>query len=195
MMVTMQEEAKDQQITVGVYGLGCEGLELALTLGGLGYHVIASDPDPDRIEILVAGFSYIREFAHRTVREQIESEHLAATWDLTRFEDAPFVLLCPPIPLYANTRLQNGYIVQLFKKLEPHLTTNATVGVHQAFVQTNAATVARTLRLCAIDLQREDIQIVCPVDDFESPPRPHVRYGMYSGTTDFNSNLNWFGSA
>src|SRR5688572_11594967 len=112
-MPIMQIQKEGRQITVGVYGLGCKGLEAALHLARKGYYVVASDPDPDRPEMLRAGCNYIREVSDSEISEQLELRHLAPTWDITEFMLARFVLLCPTMPIHLNMAPQNRYILQL----------------------------------------------------------------------------------
>ncbi|MCI0770699.1 MAG: nucleotide sugar dehydrogenase, partial [Chloroflexi bacterium] len=83
----------------GVIGLGYVGLPLAVELCRSGYKVIGVDLDPDKIEALEAGRSYIDDVPSETIRELVDAGKFRPTSDYAPLSDVDAISICVPTPL------------------------------------------------------------------------------------------------
>ena len=80
-------------------GLGYVGLPLSLQFARSRVNVLGLDLDPEKVEALNEGRSYIRHVAATTVAEEVGASRLQATTDFARVEEVEAVILCVPTPL------------------------------------------------------------------------------------------------
>lgn len=113
-------EAKEALI--GVIGLGYVGLPLCLALGEAGARVLGFDLDPDKVEAINDGRSYLDQFPSSRISALVDVGRLSATADIARFGEPDVLLICVPTPLT--------------KHLEPDL----------SYVESTAAAIARSLQ-------------------------------------------------
>ena len=105
---------------VGIIGLGYVGLPLTLLFSEDGFRVTGFDIDPEKVNTLNAGNSYI----HR-----IEPEHIAraqqagfhATCDFAEAAALDAILICVPTPLFADHTPDMRAVVSTMEALSPHL--------------------------------------------------------------------------
>jgi UDP-N-acetyl-D-glucosamine dehydrogenase len=90
-------EARDG--VVGVVGLGYVGLPVAVTFGEAGFRVVGVDTDPERVEAIEDGRSYLRDVAGDRVAALRRSGRLRATKSYRRLARADAVLIAVPTPL------------------------------------------------------------------------------------------------
>src|SRR5437868_15480348 len=67
---------------IGVLGLGYVGLPLAMTFEGAGFNVVGMDLNPERVDALNAGTSYIAEVGSEHLRAATSARRFVATTDL-----------------------------------------------------------------------------------------------------------------
>ena len=84
---------------VAVLGLGYAGLPLAEAFVQAGFPVLGYDVDPERIESLRRGQSYLGHFAGGRIEALRATGRFEATGDETRLADADVLLICVPTPL------------------------------------------------------------------------------------------------
>jgi UDP-N-acetyl-D-glucosamine dehydrogenase len=84
--------------TVGIIGLGYVGLPLAQALSQAGFGVLGFDIDPDKVDRLSAGQSYIGHISPATIEEMLAGG-FAATSDFARLDEPDAILVCVPTPL------------------------------------------------------------------------------------------------
>jgi len=115
--------AIDRRIArVAVMGLGYVGLPLVRALVDAGFPVLGFDVDPEKIDKLRRGETYLRHLGEGLARELAESDAFHPTADPRELGEADVVVLCVPTPLGAHR--------------EPDL----------RFVRDSTRTVARELR-------------------------------------------------
>ena len=100
----------DRQAHVGVIGLGYVGLPLVLAAHDAGFNVIGFDTDPEKINRLDAGESYIRHIGSDAIGALAESGRFAATVDMARLGEADIILICVPTPLTVNREPDMRYV-------------------------------------------------------------------------------------
>jgi UDP-N-acetyl-D-glucosamine dehydrogenase len=106
---------------VGVVGLGYVGLPLAETFAWGGYPVLGFDIDPDKVEQLLQGRSYIGHIDAERVRELVGSGRFDATTEEDRFTEVDAVIICVPTPLTEAREPDLSCIVGTAHALRPHL--------------------------------------------------------------------------
>ncbi len=84
---------------VGVVGLGYVGLPLVREFARGGARVLGFDVDPEKVEQLHAGKSYIAHIPADTVRSMIDAGKFEATADFDRLDEPDCILICVPTPL------------------------------------------------------------------------------------------------
>ncbi len=105
---------------VGIAGLGYVGLPLALRFAEEGFRVIGFDIDPDKVERLNRGESYIEHISSEAVARATEAG-MRATTDFSRAAEADALILCVPTPLdrYRNPDL--SFVLDTMDALLPHM--------------------------------------------------------------------------
>jgi UDP-N-acetyl-D-glucosamine dehydrogenase len=95
-----------------IVGLGYVGLPLALEFARKGLSVVGIDIDPEKIEALEKGRSYIRHIPGEDIRSLIEEGRLAVTSEFEAVEEVEAILLCVPSPLNKNREPDLSYILR-----------------------------------------------------------------------------------
>jgi UDP-N-acetyl-D-glucosamine dehydrogenase len=99
-----------REARVGVIGLGYVGLPLVLAAHDAGYRVMGFDTDPEKIERLNAGRSYIRHIGQDTIAALADSGRFTATCAMERLGEADILLICVPTPLTVNREPDMRYV-------------------------------------------------------------------------------------
>ena len=90
---------KGAQLKVAIIGCGYVGLPLALRFAEAGHKVTGFDTDPQKVQMLTAGKSYIEHIPQTKIQQYVNSRHFAATTDFSRLEEADAIIICVPTPL------------------------------------------------------------------------------------------------
>jgi UDP-N-acetyl-D-glucosamine dehydrogenase len=87
---------------VGVIGLGYVGLPLVRTFIAAGYRTLGFDVDPEKIQRLLAGRSYIGHIPSTWIAQCVSQGTFQPTADMRRLAEADVLLICVPTPLDAS---------------------------------------------------------------------------------------------
>ena len=112
---------------VAVVGLGYVGLPLAHAFHGAGLPVLGFDIDPQKIETIAAGRSYLGHFPDEKVRVLGESSRFDATTGFSRISEADAILLCVPTPLDAHREPDLSYVENTARMIAPYVRVNQIV--------------------------------------------------------------------
>jgi UDP-N-acetyl-D-glucosamine dehydrogenase len=112
---------KPQKSKVAIVGLGYVGLPLCLQFARSEVQVLGLDIDPDKVDALNDGRSYIKHIPTETVAEQINARRLAATTDFSRLKEVDAVIICVPTPLNKNREPDISFILQTGLAIAPNL--------------------------------------------------------------------------
>ena len=93
------EKIRQKEALVGIIGMGYVGLPLVQAFARAGLPVMGFDIDPDKVEKLNAGQSYIKHVTSETVQELVDVGHFEATCDFDRLSEPDCILICVPTPL------------------------------------------------------------------------------------------------
>jgi UDP-N-acetyl-D-glucosamine dehydrogenase len=112
---------EEKKAVVGVVGLGYVGLPLLLCFAEKGFRVIGLDIDPDKVESLLRGDSYIRHIPSARIRKARESNLLDASTDLSNARECDAILLTVPTPLNRNREPDMSFVESTCESLVPYL--------------------------------------------------------------------------
>jgi UDP-N-acetyl-D-glucosamine dehydrogenase len=106
---------------IAIVGLGYVGLPLALQFARSGVTVLGLDIDPQKVEALNQGRSYIKHIPAGAIAEQVQAKSFAASTDFRRVSELEAVIICVPTPLNKNREPDISYILNTGRSLAPHL--------------------------------------------------------------------------
>ncbi len=112
---------KGARLRVGIIGCGYVGLPLALRFAEAGHRVTGFDTDPNKVQKLNHGQSYIQHILNSKVQQFVQSRHFSATTDFSRLAEADAILICVPTPLDQRREPDLSYVEQTAKSIRPHL--------------------------------------------------------------------------
>jgi UDP-N-acetyl-D-glucosamine dehydrogenase len=120
---------KPLESKVAIVGLGYVGLPLSLQFARSGVPVLGFDIDPDKVDALNEGRSYIEHVPGAVVAEQVKAGRLAATTDFARVKEVDAVIICVPTPLNKNREPDISFILQTGRAIAPHLRPGTLVAL------------------------------------------------------------------
>jgi UDP-N-acetyl-D-glucosamine dehydrogenase len=120
---------KPLQPEVAIVGLGYVGLPLSLQFARSGVHVLGIDIDPDKVNALNNGRSYIKHVPAETITEEVKAHRFASTTDFARLKEVDAVIICVPTPLNKNREPDVSFILQTGRAIAPHLRRGALVSL------------------------------------------------------------------
>jgi len=106
---------------IGVVGMGYVGLPLAVVLAEAGYSVVGIDLDPQKIDMLHAGKSYIEDISDHVLKPLVESGKISASLSFEELAGVDGVSVCVPTPLRKTGDPDLSYIVSAFEAVRPYL--------------------------------------------------------------------------
>ena len=106
---------------IAVVGLGYVGLPLSLQFARSGVNVLGLDVDPEKVNALNEGRSYIKHVPPESVADQVKASRLEATTDFSRVDEVDAIIICVPTPLNKNREPDISYILQTGRAIAPHL--------------------------------------------------------------------------
>lgn len=106
----LADRIENREIAVGVIGLGYVGLPLAHGLVAADVAVVGFDVDPQKVEALGAGESYMEHLADETFTVLADSGLFEATVDMGRLSECDVVIVCVPTPLGAHQEPDLTYV-------------------------------------------------------------------------------------
>ncbi|MEA2085235.1 MAG: nucleotide sugar dehydrogenase [Thermodesulfobacteriota bacterium] len=109
-LTILEDKIDDKSLLLGVIGLGYVGLPLCLTFLRKGIYVIGFDLDPDKIEKLEKGESYIKHIPSDELTSFIGKKRFDATTRFSRLGEPDALLICVPTPLTKNREPDLKYI-------------------------------------------------------------------------------------
>src|ERR1700681_2242746 len=112
---------KGAQLKVAIIGCGYVGLPLALRFAEAGHKVTGFDTDPNKVNMLNAGRSYIEHIQQTKIQQFVNSRHFGATTDFARLKEADAILICVPTPLDERREPDLSYVEQTALSIQSHL--------------------------------------------------------------------------
>jgi UDP-N-acetyl-D-glucosamine dehydrogenase len=106
---------------IAIVGLGYVGLPLSLQFARSGVNVLGLDLDPEKVDALNEGRSYIKHVAAEAVAEEVKGNRLEATTDFARVDEVQAVIICVPTPLSKNREPDISYILETGRAIAPYI--------------------------------------------------------------------------
>ncbi|MCH7688040.1 MAG: nucleotide sugar dehydrogenase, partial [Planctomycetes bacterium] len=99
MQSQLEQKIADKSAAIGIIGLGYVGLPLINAFTSSGFRCMGFDVDRNKVEMLLAGKSYIKHIDSQIVAAWIEQKQLEPTSDMSRLSEPDALLICVPTPL------------------------------------------------------------------------------------------------
>ena len=112
---------------ISVIGLGYVGLPLAIQFARADVSVLGIDIDPNKVELINLGQSYIRHIAPEAILGMVSTRKLCATTDFSRVKEVGAVIICVPTPLNKNREPDVSFILETGRAIAPHLAKGTLV--------------------------------------------------------------------
>ena len=109
-LAILKRQIERREYTVGVIGLGYVGLPLVLRFAEAGFAVLGFDIDPDKIDKLNAGVSYIGQIGSDRVEALVRGGRFEATTNFEWLGKADALVICVPTPLTRHREPDLQYI-------------------------------------------------------------------------------------
>lgn len=95
----LETKIRKKTAIVGVIGLGYVGLPLVEAFVNAGYRTMGFDIDQEKVDLLLAGKTYIDHIKPEWIKSCISGNKFAPTADMQRMGEADVLLICVPTPL------------------------------------------------------------------------------------------------
>jgi UDP-N-acetyl-D-glucosamine dehydrogenase len=111
------EKIRSKQARVAILGLGYVGLPLATVFADAGFAVFGIDTDPQKVESILAGKSYIKDVSTEAVARLVSEGKLTATTDFSVLGNVEAVSICVPTPLRKTGDPDLSFILDVTSEL------------------------------------------------------------------------------
>jgi UDP-N-acetyl-D-glucosamine dehydrogenase len=115
--VASDELFRSRAAVVGVVGLGYVGLPLVRTLVAAGFRTIGFDIDPNKVERLARGESYIAHLPAEWIEPSVQEGRFEPTSDMRRLGEPDAILICVPTPLTETRDPDLSYVVSTAEQI------------------------------------------------------------------------------
>ncbi len=103
---------KSGEARVGIIGLGYVGLPLAVEFARAGLHVIGYDVDQSKVDMLMAGNSYIPDVPSEELAAVVKNGTFRSTTDQRELANVDVIDICVPTPLRKTRDPDLSYVVK-----------------------------------------------------------------------------------
>lgn len=108
-------------VKVGVIGLGYVGLPFSLAFAEAGLAVLGFDVQPQRVNAVNEGRSYIADVASERLAKARLTERLEATTERSRLSEPDALVICVPTPLTKSRDPDLSYVTRETEEISRHL--------------------------------------------------------------------------
>src|SRR5690348_6462771 len=119
-LASLESKFQNRTANVGIIGLGYVGLPLALLFADAGFPVTGFDVDPQKVEKLCRGESYIYRIPSTEV-QIARSKQFSATGEYSRITEMDAIIICVPTPLNEQREPDLSFVVNTAEAITPHL--------------------------------------------------------------------------
>jgi UDP-N-acetyl-D-glucosamine dehydrogenase len=117
---------RERKAVIAILGLGYVGLPLMLRFSEVGYRVLGVDIDPDKVERLNRGESYIRHIQPAAVAAARRAGFVATT-DFSQLRACDALIICVPTPLNRYREPDLSFVLGTTDAIVPHLRAGQVV--------------------------------------------------------------------
>jgi UDP-N-acetyl-D-glucosamine dehydrogenase len=112
---------ENRQARIAIIGLGYVGLPLAVEFGLVGFSVIGIDTNPNKVDELIKGSSYIKDVESAKVSQLVDNFRFSATTNFDVLAESDVVIICVPTPLSKTKEPDISYILSAAEAIKKHL--------------------------------------------------------------------------
>ena len=112
---------KSHEAVIGVIGMGYVGLPLVLEFVGENFPTIGFDIDPEKVDELNKGNSYIKHIPAEKIKTAVQKKKFEATVDFSRLKEVDCILVCVPTPLGKHREPDISYIESTSEVIEKYI--------------------------------------------------------------------------
>ncbi|SVE52996.1 uncharacterized protein METZ01_LOCUS505850, partial [marine metagenome] len=124
---SLLQAIRSKKASIGVIGMGYVGLPLALTFASKGFKVRGFDVDPEKVNRLKEGRSYIKHISNKTIRQHVTGGSFKPTIDFSGLANMNAILICVPTPLTKNRQPDLGFVEATASIIQKHLQSGQLV--------------------------------------------------------------------
>ena len=117
----LEGQYRDRTAIIGVVGMGYVGLPLMLAAGSAGYRVVGFDVDPDKVEKINAGHSYLKHIRSEQIAAAVRQGRLRATAGFQEIKGVDVIIICVPTPLTVNREPDLTFVEKTAESIAPHM--------------------------------------------------------------------------
>jgi UDP-N-acetyl-D-glucosamine dehydrogenase len=177
--------------TIGVCGMGYVGLPLAIAAWDAGFGVVAFDIDPEKVERLAAGESYLKHIAPEKLRVMAGDQRFSPTGDFDRLAECDVIAICVPTPLGPHHEPDLGFVRKTAEMIAARLRVGQLVVLESTtYPGTTSGVVAPILSAGGLRLGQEFFLAYSPEREdpgnrnFSTRQVPKVVGGIDSSSRD-----------
>lgn len=112
---------------VSIIGQGYVGLPLALAAAQSGYKVTGIDVNPDKIQALASGNSFVEDASKILLRELLKSGNYYPTIYFDSIASADIIVICVPTPLNEKKQPDLSYILTALSEILKYINKDSLV--------------------------------------------------------------------
>jgi UDP-N-acetyl-D-glucosamine dehydrogenase len=179
MLFMAEKELKNKILSkgacIGIIGLGYVGLPLVLRFTQQGFRVLGFDTDPEKVQTLNAGRSYIKhisseEIAAARFLDNLEKK-FEATTELNRLGEPDALLVCVPTPLNRHREPDLRYVELTTRDIAATLRPGQLVSLESTtYPGTTEEVMLPVLRRNGLEVGRDFFLVYSP--EREDPGNP-----------------------
>jgi len=113
------KKIKSKKANIGIIGIGYVGLPLVIEFCKAGFYVTGFDIDPEKIELLRKGKSYIKHIDASHIMQN--ASLFTPTSDFSKLPDMDCIIICVPTPLNKNREPDMTYVFNTTKTIAQYL--------------------------------------------------------------------------
>lgn len=121
------KQIENQEIKLGIIGLGYVGLPLAVECAKAGFVTVGLEVSQDKTDAINTGRNYIQDVKDEELKSVVESKMLRASSDFSEVGELEFLIICVPTPLDEHKQPDLDYIVKSVEKISHNMTKNTVV--------------------------------------------------------------------
>ena len=125
--MSLKQKILNKTAQVGIIGLGYVGLPLALEFAKSGFKVVGVDINPEKVETINKGESYIPDVDAKELKPFVDKDALSATTDYSCLEKLDTVSICVPTPLRKTKDPDVSFIAAAVTEIAKYLQNDQLV--------------------------------------------------------------------
>jgi UDP-N-acetyl-D-glucosamine dehydrogenase len=116
----LEAKYRDSTAVIGIVGMGYVGLPLMLAAASVGYRVVGFDVDPDKVQKVNGGQSYLKHIPNEHIAAAV-GKGLRATSSFEDIRGVDATIICVPTPLTQNREPDLAFVKSTAESIVPHL--------------------------------------------------------------------------